>query len=101
MNGKFPDSELAEALHAKGRDTTHRRHNNPWCSIDELRDVVSRTNGYFVRGYSLYLGWNNMRHIIEAGLQQARLSCHRMSMHEDASTIGRSSCRTWRSGNES
>lgn len=42
-------------------------------SIDELRERVSKTNGYFARDWSLSLGWNNMRYIIEGGLSQARL----------------------------
>jgi hypothetical protein len=30
-------------------------------SVDELKAMVGRTNGYFVRDWSLYLGWNNVR----------------------------------------
>lgn len=29
-------------------------------SLDELREMVSKTNGYFVRDWSLGLGWNNV-----------------------------------------
>lgn len=42
-------------------------------SLDELREMVSKTKGYFGRDYSLGLGWNNMRYIIEAALEQADL----------------------------
>lgn len=30
-------------------------------SKDELNDLVTQTNGYLARDYSLNLGWNNMR----------------------------------------
>ncbi|KAG9045287.1 hypothetical protein FS837_006552 [Tulasnella sp. UAMH 9824] len=42
-------------------------------SMDELRAMVSKTKGYFGRDYSLGLGWNNMRYIIEAALEQSAL----------------------------
>jgi hypothetical protein len=29
--------------------------------LEELRDLVAQTKGYFVRDYSLGLGWNNVR----------------------------------------
>jgi hypothetical protein len=32
----------------------------PW-TIDRIREMVSHTNGYFGRDYSLGLGWNNVR----------------------------------------
>lgn len=41
--------------------------------LEELRTMVSKTKGYFARDWSLYLGWNNMRYIIEAALEQSRL----------------------------
>ncbi|KAG8949667.1 hypothetical protein FRC04_008413 [Tulasnella sp. 424] len=41
--------------------------------LEELRAMVSKTKGYFARDWSLYLGWNNMRYIIEAALEQSRL----------------------------
>ncbi|THH21521.1 hypothetical protein EW146_g25 [Bondarzewia mesenterica] len=41
--------------------------------LEELRDMVSGTKGFFARDYSLGLGWNNMRYIIEAALIQSRL----------------------------
>ncbi|VDB91195.1 unnamed protein product [Peniophora sp. CBMAI 1063] len=41
--------------------------------LDELHDMVSRTKGFFVRDWSLHLGWNNMRYIIEAAFIQAKL----------------------------
>ncbi|KIM22748.1 hypothetical protein M408DRAFT_28494 [Serendipita vermifera MAFF 305830] len=42
-------------------------------SVDDLKAMVSRTKGYFVRDWSLALGWNNMRYIIEAAVLQAEL----------------------------
>ncbi|VDB85455.1 unnamed protein product [Peniophora sp. CBMAI 1063] len=42
-------------------------------SIEELTDLVATTRGYFARDYSLSLGWNNMRYIIEAAHLQATL----------------------------
>ncbi|KAI0308457.1 hypothetical protein OF83DRAFT_1180803, partial [Amylostereum chailletii] len=41
--------------------------------LDELRDLVASTKGFFSRDYSLGLGWNNMRYIIEAAMLQAQL----------------------------
>ncbi|KZT51857.1 hypothetical protein CALCODRAFT_442442 [Calocera cornea HHB12733] len=35
--------------------------------------MVDRTKGFLARDYSLWLGWNNMRYIIEAGVLQAAL----------------------------
>ncbi|KAG9038130.1 hypothetical protein FRB95_002570 [Tulasnella sp. JGI-2019a] len=42
-------------------------------SVEEVGKIVSRTNGYLARDYSLGLGWNNMRYIIESALIQATL----------------------------
>ncbi|KIO28545.1 hypothetical protein M407DRAFT_242976, partial [Tulasnella calospora MUT 4182] len=42
-------------------------------SMEELRKMISQTEGYYGRDYSLGLGWNNMRYIIEAALLQAQL----------------------------
>ncbi|KAF8274078.1 hypothetical protein EI94DRAFT_1776054 [Lactarius quietus] len=42
-------------------------------TLEQIRDVVARTRGFFSRDYSLGLGWNNMRYIIEASLHQAEL----------------------------
>ncbi|KAG8904900.1 hypothetical protein FRC01_008555, partial [Tulasnella sp. 417] len=43
-------------------------------SIEELRKMVSQTQGFFGRDFSLGLGWNNMRYIIEAAILQAQLT---------------------------
>lgn len=42
-------------------------------SVDELRAMVRRTKGYVARDWSLSLGWNNMRYIIEAAVLDADL----------------------------
>ncbi|KZV71332.1 hypothetical protein PENSPDRAFT_540994, partial [Peniophora sp. CONT] len=42
-------------------------------SLEDLRDQVATTKGYFARDFSLGLGWNNMRYIIEAAALQATL----------------------------
>ncbi|KZO92541.1 hypothetical protein CALVIDRAFT_487371 [Calocera viscosa TUFC12733] len=42
-------------------------------NMDEVRAVVESTRGYFVRDWSLWLGWNNMKYIIEMSLHQAML----------------------------
>ncbi|KAH7910940.1 hypothetical protein BJ138DRAFT_1064116 [Hygrophoropsis aurantiaca] len=42
-------------------------------SIDEIRAMVATTKGFFSRDYSLGLGWNNVRYIIEASVLQAQL----------------------------
>ncbi|KAF8321692.1 hypothetical protein DL93DRAFT_2051444, partial [Clavulina sp. PMI_390] len=35
--------------------------------------LISKTNGFYARDYSLNLGWNNMRYIIEASFLHAQL----------------------------
>ncbi|KAK0195014.1 hypothetical protein F5146DRAFT_922886 [Armillaria mellea] len=42
-------------------------------SLEALRELVSPTEGFLARDYSLNLGWNNIRYIIEAALLQAKL----------------------------
>ncbi|KIJ45168.1 hypothetical protein M422DRAFT_207427 [Sphaerobolus stellatus SS14] len=42
-------------------------------SILELRALVAGSNGYYVRDWSVGLGWNNLRYIIEASLLHAKL----------------------------
>ncbi|EGN96359.1 hypothetical protein SERLA73DRAFT_186078 [Serpula lacrymans var. lacrymans S7.3] len=42
-------------------------------SLDQLHEMVSQTKGFFSRDYSLGLGWNNVRYIIEAALVQAQI----------------------------
>ncbi|KAF8846365.1 hypothetical protein BDN67DRAFT_986692 [Paxillus ammoniavirescens] len=44
-----------------------------YLSMDEIRAMVSQTRGFYARDYSLGLGWNNVRYIIEASVLQARL----------------------------
>ncbi|EJD55334.1 hypothetical protein AURDEDRAFT_109699 [Auricularia subglabra TFB-10046 SS5] len=39
--------------------------------LEFVRKMVARTKGYYVRDWSLGLGWNNMRYIIEASLMHA------------------------------
>ncbi|KAF8560342.1 hypothetical protein OG21DRAFT_55341 [Imleria badia] len=41
--------------------------------MDEVKAMVSQTRGFYTRDYSLGLGWNNVRYIIEASAFQARL----------------------------
>ncbi|KAI9512605.1 hypothetical protein F5148DRAFT_1373098 [Russula earlei] len=42
-------------------------------TLEQIRDTVAPTRGFFSRDYSLGLGWNNMRYIIEAAVLQAEL----------------------------
>ncbi|GJJ13806.1 hypothetical protein Clacol_008063 [Clathrus columnatus] len=42
-------------------------------SLEQLRELVAGKNGYYVRDWSVGLGWNNMKYIIEAALIQAKL----------------------------
>ncbi|KAH8991482.1 hypothetical protein EDB86DRAFT_3046284 [Lactarius hatsudake] len=42
-------------------------------TLEEIRDIVAPTRGFFSRDYSLGLGWNNVRYIYEAALLQAEL----------------------------
>ncbi|KAH7913488.1 hypothetical protein BJ138DRAFT_1111447 [Hygrophoropsis aurantiaca] len=41
--------------------------------LDSLRGIAAKTNGFYARDYSLWLGWNNMRYIIEASLMHAQV----------------------------
>ncbi|EJU02506.1 hypothetical protein DACRYDRAFT_22127 [Dacryopinax primogenitus] len=43
-----------------------------WTSV-RLQEMIDRTKGFYARDYSLWLGWNNVRYIIEAGVLQAGL----------------------------
>ncbi|KAH8993725.1 hypothetical protein EDB92DRAFT_376405 [Lactarius akahatsu] len=42
-------------------------------TLEQIRDIVAPTRGFFSRDYSLHLGWNNVRYIFEAALLQAEL----------------------------
>ncbi|KAH9051203.1 hypothetical protein EDB83DRAFT_2543049 [Lactarius deliciosus] len=42
-------------------------------TLEQIRDIVAPTRGFFSRDYSLGLGWNNVRYIYEAALLQAEL----------------------------
>ncbi|KAH9980621.1 hypothetical protein BJV74DRAFT_887716 [Russula compacta] len=42
-------------------------------TLEQIRDIVAPTRGFFSRDFSLHLGWNNMRYIIDAALLQAEL----------------------------
>ncbi|KAI0003694.1 hypothetical protein BJV74DRAFT_876058 [Russula compacta] len=42
-------------------------------TLEQIRDIVAPTRGFFSRDYSLGLGWNNMRYIIDAAVLQAEL----------------------------
>ncbi|EJT97466.1 hypothetical protein DACRYDRAFT_112000 [Dacryopinax primogenitus] len=42
-------------------------------TLAEARDTVAHTKGYYVRDWSLWLGWNNMRYIIETAINHAEL----------------------------
>ncbi|KAG9125975.1 hypothetical protein FRC07_005383 [Ceratobasidium sp. 392] len=55
------------------KNTTKEKAEEDRWSLDKLREMVGRTKGYYARDYSLNLGWNNMRFIIEAGLLHASL----------------------------
>ncbi|KAF8123741.1 hypothetical protein EV363DRAFT_1179181 [Boletus edulis] len=41
--------------------------------LDELRSTIAGTRGYYARDYSLGLGWNNMRYIIETAIHHGSL----------------------------
>ncbi|KZV61938.1 hypothetical protein PENSPDRAFT_592125 [Peniophora sp. CONT] len=40
---------------------------------EDVSAMLSKTDGFYARDYSLHLGWNNMRYIIEAAFLQARI----------------------------
>ncbi|KAF7984549.1 hypothetical protein HWV62_13743 [Athelia sp. TMB] len=46
-------------------------YDNP--SLSQLHAMISSTKGYWARHYSLNLGWNNIRYIIESALLHGRL----------------------------
>ncbi|KAG6379179.1 hypothetical protein JVT61DRAFT_11621 [Boletus reticuloceps] len=41
--------------------------------LEALRSIVAGTRGYYTRDYSLGLGWNNMRYIIETAVHHGSL----------------------------
>lgn len=41
--------------------------------LEALQEMVAHTNGFYARDYSLWLGWNNMRYIIETALLHGRI----------------------------
>ncbi|KAH7921544.1 hypothetical protein BV22DRAFT_1019154 [Leucogyrophana mollusca] len=41
--------------------------------LEGIQEIVSRTKGFYARDYSLWLGWNNMRYIIETALLHGNL----------------------------
>jgi hypothetical protein len=41
--------------------SSQRKHDDDYLDLEELRVIVAKTKGYFVRDYSLGLGWNNVR----------------------------------------
>ncbi|KZV87093.1 hypothetical protein EXIGLDRAFT_652513 [Exidia glandulosa HHB12029] len=49
------------------------QHGHDDLSLDEIRAIVSRTKGFFARDYSLNLGWNNMKYILETAINQGTL----------------------------
>ncbi|KAG9099445.1 hypothetical protein FS749_001252 [Ceratobasidium sp. UAMH 11750] len=57
---------------ASGNGTNEKAEEDRW-PLDKVREMVGRTKGYYARDYSLNLGWNNMRFIIEAALLHASL----------------------------
>ncbi|KZT59687.1 hypothetical protein CALCODRAFT_466636 [Calocera cornea HHB12733] len=61
--GEVEGTGYAYGAHVEGHEWT----------MDELREMVKGTKGYYVRDWSLGLGWNNMRYIIEASLLHAQL----------------------------
>ncbi|KAI0029476.1 hypothetical protein K488DRAFT_56240 [Vararia minispora EC-137] len=50
-----------------------RLHDYHILGTDELLAMIATTKGYYSRDYSLWLGWNNMRYIIDAAFLQAKL----------------------------
>ncbi|TIB36988.1 hypothetical protein E3P86_02327 [Wallemia ichthyophaga] len=42
-------------------------------SKEQVKELVDSSKGYFVRDYSVWLGWNNVRYIIETTLLHAQI----------------------------
>lgn len=61
----IPDDALAASSHSS----------SPTAELDvqALQEMVAHTNGFYARDYSLWLGWNNMRYIIETALAHGRI----------------------------
>ncbi|GJJ13799.1 hypothetical protein Clacol_008056 [Clathrus columnatus] len=65
-----------KSKHQHGDEPTHdesRPVKLDRLSLEELKTLVSGKKGYYVRDWSVGLGWNNMKYIIEAALIQAKL----------------------------
>lgn len=60
-----PDDALVASSHSS----------SPTAEMDvqALQEMVAHTNGFYARDYSLWLGWNNMRYIIETALLHGRI----------------------------
>ncbi|KAG8923727.1 hypothetical protein FRC02_010958 [Tulasnella sp. 418] len=42
-------------------------------TLERIKQVAESTKGYYARDYSLHLGWNNVRYIIETALLHSKL----------------------------
>ncbi|KAG8739635.1 hypothetical protein FRC10_005371 [Ceratobasidium sp. 414] len=66
-------TEVPLIISPKPKNATREKAEEDRWPLDKVREMVARTKGYYARDYSLNLGWNNMRFIIEAGLLHASL----------------------------
>jgi hypothetical protein len=46
--------------HAATSDSAHSSSPSDVLSLEQIRDIVAPTRGFFSRDYSLHLGWNNV-----------------------------------------
>lgn len=61
----IPDDALAAA--------SQRPPPTTQIDLEALQEMAAHTNGFYARDYSLWLGWNNMRYIIETALLHGRI----------------------------
>ncbi|KZO94281.1 hypothetical protein CALVIDRAFT_484730 [Calocera viscosa TUFC12733] len=65
-------SVLSSSTAEECQPVTSPQDSDQW-TLERLQQMINGTRGYYTRDYSLWLGWNNMRYIIEAGVLQAAL----------------------------
>ncbi|KAK0225511.1 hypothetical protein IW262DRAFT_1266724 [Armillaria fumosa] len=74
--GNYRESQLEPKSHTVSGPSPHSPppfRYTEHLTLESLRELVSSTEGFLARDYSLNLGWNNIRYIIEAALLQAKL----------------------------
>ena len=58
---EFSRVDEQKSIPADVQECRNRPQKDQPPTLDELRNMVSQTNGYFGRDWSVHLGWNNVR----------------------------------------